>query len=648
MVALQPAASPPCSLWQFLGVPQAAQGVGKIASCIRNRLGTLFPGLEATPPVLAITDPANLQSSNPAVSSAASVKADEDAAPQKVKAIKYLGTIGCGGCYPDVQDALLKALDDCTEEVRFEAVKALRNTACGQCKVCRSKACCSPKVMQRLDKVVYDVDNQGCYKEPSPRVRRVARLAMCACGGGVPATAGQPLEGPSEGPAPAPAPAPATARATAAPVVHAALPPNRMAAQSSGAAPAVATVPAKAPPVTPQPAQVVAQPEPAGVVTPAASSTAPLALAEDFDDLPPVDREPGSRAVRASATETIDPPAPASAAKAPLAPAAAAQMATVHAAPSEARVSEAAAAEVPSAPAIEPVADDLAATAPAAAESVSPPVADKATIEAAIETIVKPALPRVEPAAEPLSAATPATRPTQPAAEAPSAPVAVATGIEPVAATQASTSEEQSPPKPSSNQAEVAKADKPLTAQATGKLMIFQTQASAPPQMIRNPYVSEQKAAPKQEIDLLAGGRDSQTQLTNYQQNAPPVSLGSAAPQGQIADRALLDHYQRNRASYRGPAEVRWDWMHVRFDSYATRPDAYAAAATLRQAAVEGDISAVLRNYPRTEVRTFDWTEAERLPSRAIARALLRMKPGEVSVMMENSNGVDVVRLIDT
>ena len=145
VVALQPAASPPCSLWQFLGVPQAAQGVCKVTNCVRNQLGSLFPGLEATPALLAITDPANLQSSNPAVSSAAGVKADEDAAPQKVKAIKYLGTIGCSGCYPDVQDALLKALDDCTEEVRFAAVSGMRNTACGQCKVCRTKACCSPR-----------------------------------------------------------------------------------------------------------------------------------------------------------------------------------------------------------------------------------------------------------------------------------------------------------------------------------------------------------------------------------------------------------------------------------------------------------------------------------------------------------------------
>ena len=69
----------------------------------------MFPGLEALPPLLSIADPKNLQSSNPAVAAAAGAKADEDQAAQKIKAIRYLATLGCAGCYPDVEDALLAA-----------------------------------------------------------------------------------------------------------------------------------------------------------------------------------------------------------------------------------------------------------------------------------------------------------------------------------------------------------------------------------------------------------------------------------------------------------------------------------------------------------------------------------------------------------
>ena len=62
-----------------------------------------FPGLEAKPPVLAITDPANLgEDASPAVQAAAKVKAEEDGAQQKIKALRYLATIGCGGSIPFV------------------------------------------------------------------------------------------------------------------------------------------------------------------------------------------------------------------------------------------------------------------------------------------------------------------------------------------------------------------------------------------------------------------------------------------------------------------------------------------------------------------------------------------------------------------
>jgi hypothetical protein len=77
----------------------------------------------------AATDsPANLESQNPALKAAAKVKSEEDLAPQKIKAIKYLATIGCG-CYPGVREALLAALDDCTESVRYEAAIAFCQAA---------------------------------------------------------------------------------------------------------------------------------------------------------------------------------------------------------------------------------------------------------------------------------------------------------------------------------------------------------------------------------------------------------------------------------------------------------------------------------------------------------------------------------------
>lgn len=186
----------------MLGLPQLAGGVGEVFRRVGSRLLNgldltgRFPGLQPQPPVVPLSDPANLEpTAPPAVQAAAEIKAEEDAAPQKIMAIRYLATLGCGGCYEKVENALLEAMSDCTEEVRFEAVKALRcRPDCG-CKFCTSPSCCSEPVRKRLEELT------TCEKEPSERINRMARLALACCNT-------KPLKSedvPREGPTPAPA-----------------------------------------------------------------------------------------------------------------------------------------------------------------------------------------------------------------------------------------------------------------------------------------------------------------------------------------------------------------------------------------------------------------------------------------------------------
>ena len=180
VVAVSPAAPTLLSAADALAVPgchEFAQALGRHLTQLRNCLGSIFPGLEATPALTAITDPSNLNSSNPAESAAAAAKADEDQAPQKIKAINYLATLGCVGCYAGVEDALLASLDDCTESVRFAAAKAFRDLSGKPCSVCKTKSCCSPKVRKRLEEVANKMVD-GCYKESSARVRRMADITL--------------------------------------------------------------------------------------------------------------------------------------------------------------------------------------------------------------------------------------------------------------------------------------------------------------------------------------------------------------------------------------------------------------------------------------------------------------------------------------
>lgn len=176
------------TLPEFLGLDRLGAGIGGLFQRVFSRFQTAlglegkFPGLQPKPPLTSITDPSNLsEDAAPSVQAAAKVKAEQDKAAQKIQGLRYLATIGCGGCYPEVEDALLAALDDCTEAVRYEAVKALRGKRGTSCCFCNQDGCCSAKVQKKLREVTTEVDKSGNYVEKSERVRRLARVVLSAC-----------------------------------------------------------------------------------------------------------------------------------------------------------------------------------------------------------------------------------------------------------------------------------------------------------------------------------------------------------------------------------------------------------------------------------------------------------------------------------
>lgn len=170
-----PGASP-MTLWKFMGVPQ---GIQKLRGATTNRRGN-FPGREPKPPLKALADPANLLSGNPAIETAAKIKQQEDMKKQKIKALKYLATIGCG-CYPGVKEAFMAALGDCTEAVRLQAAESIAKAADTKCDKCSKSCCCDADMMQKLNDVATARDDQGCFVEPSAEVRMAACEALMAC-----------------------------------------------------------------------------------------------------------------------------------------------------------------------------------------------------------------------------------------------------------------------------------------------------------------------------------------------------------------------------------------------------------------------------------------------------------------------------------
>jgi len=89
---------------------------------------------QAPPPTLSsfLGIGADQQSSNPAIQAAAKAKAAKHQICKKKKALQYLAGMGCSPEHPEVGAALLAAMSDPDEPVRYEAVKAVLQTA-GEC-----------------------------------------------------------------------------------------------------------------------------------------------------------------------------------------------------------------------------------------------------------------------------------------------------------------------------------------------------------------------------------------------------------------------------------------------------------------------------------------------------------------------------------
>lgn len=72
---------------------------------------------------------ADQNSANPAIKAAAKAKAAKHEICKKKKALQYLATMGCTAEHPEVGPALIAAMGDPDEPVRYEAVKAVLQTA---------------------------------------------------------------------------------------------------------------------------------------------------------------------------------------------------------------------------------------------------------------------------------------------------------------------------------------------------------------------------------------------------------------------------------------------------------------------------------------------------------------------------------------
>lgn len=188
----------PMTLPRYLGLNTAWGGVRNLAYRTRLRASHYIPALEPHPAAaipMALGDPACMTSPSPAVAAAAEHQNAEATAPAKIKAVAYLVS-AAPSSDPKIEEAILAALDDASESVRAATLQAIldANDKCCEpnCSLSKSNescsTCCStcggfctPAIAQKIYQIGYDFDEKGCPREPSARVRRLARLASLGC-----------------------------------------------------------------------------------------------------------------------------------------------------------------------------------------------------------------------------------------------------------------------------------------------------------------------------------------------------------------------------------------------------------------------------------------------------------------------------------
>lgn len=190
----------PMTLPRYLGVTTVWRSAH--TSLVRSRvcLGRYLPVIapQAVAPPMSLGDPAALQSPAPAVAAAASVQQAEASAPGKIAALSYLGSVDCSQ-HPQVEEALLASLCDPIDSVRIAAIEAIlsgqqrcgHNKQCNQCGPSCGGGCCTPAIHARLLAMASEQTATGCWCEPNPTARRLARLALSLC---YPATVAPPSQ----------------------------------------------------------------------------------------------------------------------------------------------------------------------------------------------------------------------------------------------------------------------------------------------------------------------------------------------------------------------------------------------------------------------------------------------------------------------
>ncbi len=126
---------------------------------------------EAKPPLRALVDPSGLEADW--FHSEPSVKKGVEAEKQKIKAVRYLGSLSLC-CHDEVSKAFYDILEDPIRSVRLEAAKAINKamTRGEPCPNCQKRRQIPERLLQKIRERAKGKDALGRWLEPDKDTRR--------------------------------------------------------------------------------------------------------------------------------------------------------------------------------------------------------------------------------------------------------------------------------------------------------------------------------------------------------------------------------------------------------------------------------------------------------------------------------------------
>jgi parvulin-like peptidyl-prolyl isomerase len=120
----------------------------------------------------------------------------------------------------------------------------------------------------------------------------------------------------------------------------------------------------------------------------------------------------------------------------------------------------------------------------------------------------------------------------------------------------------------------------------------------------------------------------------------------------EVTHKEMLDSYHENIESYEIPAKCRWEQVAIRFDRSTSRAAAKTAIVELGNQIVYGaNLAAVAKKsshgFLASDGGQHDWTTKGALVLKEIDQAIFSLPVGELSDIIETSDGYHVIRVIE-